>query len=84
GYGEATTFEYASACDSIADRAAAYNMPGVTVDGKDILAVYQAAGEAIERARNGGGPSLIECMTYRNYGHFEGDAQTYKTKDEKT
>lgn len=83
GYGEATPFEYASACDSIADRAAAYNMPGVTVDGKDILAVYQAAEEAIERARNGGGPSLIECMTYRNYGHFEGDAQTYKTKDER-
>ncbi|MCI4060869.1 thiamine pyrophosphate-dependent enzyme, partial [Bacillus cereus] len=77
GYGEATPFEYASACDSIADRAAAYNMPGVPVDGQDILAVYQAAEEAIERARNGGGPSLIECMTYRNYGHFEGDAQTY-------
>lgn len=83
GYGEATPFEYASACDSIADRAAAYNMHGVTVDGKDILAVYRAAEEAIERARNGGGPSLIECMTYRNYGHFEGDAQTYKTKDER-
>lgn len=58
-------------------------MPGVTVDGKDILAVYQAAEEAVRRARNGEGPSLIECITYRNYGHFEGDAQTYKTKEEK-
>lgn len=84
GYGEATPFSYASACDSIADRAAAYRMPGVTVDGKDVLAVYEAAEEAITRARNGGGPSLIECMTYRNYGHFEGDAQTYKPKEEKT
>ncbi|AXY09583.1 MULTISPECIES: acetoin:2,6-dichlorophenolindophenol oxidoreductase subunit alpha [Bacillus] len=83
GYGEATTFEYASSCDSIADRAKAYNIPGVQVDGKDLLAVYKAAEEAVERARNGGGPTIIECMTYRNYGHFEGEAQTYKTSEEK-
>lgn len=50
---------------------------------KDLLAVYKAAEEAVEHARNGGGPTIIECMTYRNYGHFEGEAQTYKTSEEK-
>ncbi|WP_276211193.1 thiamine pyrophosphate-dependent dehydrogenase E1 component subunit alpha [Heyndrickxia coagulans] len=83
GYGEATPFHYASSCKTIADRAVAYDIPGVRVDGKDIVAVYQAAKEAVERARNGEGPSLIECVTYRNYGHFEGDAQTYKVEAEK-
>ncbi|WP_018663155.1 thiamine pyrophosphate-dependent dehydrogenase E1 component subunit alpha [Heyndrickxia acidiproducens] len=83
GYGEATPFSYASSCKTIADRAIAYNIPGVRVDGKDTLAVYQAAQEAIERARNGEGPTLIECVTYRNYGHFEGDAQKYKEEKEK-
>lgn len=83
GYGEATPFSYASSCESIADRAAAYGIPGIRVDGKDAAAVFQAAGRAIERAKNGEGPTLIECMTYRNYGHFEGDAQRYKTNDEK-
>ncbi|GIN78458.1 MULTISPECIES: thiamine pyrophosphate-dependent dehydrogenase E1 component subunit alpha [Bacillus] len=83
GYGEATPFSYASSCESIADRAAAYGIPGIRVDGKDAAAVFQAAGRAIERAKNGEGPTLIECMTYRNYGHFEGDAQRYKTNEEK-
>ncbi|MED4920891.1 thiamine pyrophosphate-dependent dehydrogenase E1 component subunit alpha [Weizmannia sp. CD-2023] len=83
GYGEATPFHYASSCKTIANRAVAYDIPGVRVDGKDIVAVYQAAKEAVERARNGEGPSLIECVTYRNYGHFEGDAQTYKAEAEK-
>ncbi|MBF8417208.1 thiamine pyrophosphate-dependent dehydrogenase E1 component subunit alpha [Heyndrickxia coagulans] len=83
GYGEATPFHYASSCKTIADRAVAYDIPGVRIDGKDIVAVYQAAKEAVERARNGEGPSLIECVTYRNYGHFEGDAQTYKAEAEK-
>ncbi|MFB0843811.1 thiamine pyrophosphate-dependent dehydrogenase E1 component subunit alpha [Paenibacillus oleatilyticus] len=78
GYGEATTFEYASSCKTIADRAIAYNIPGVRVDGKDVLAVYEAADQAVQRARRGEGPTLIECVTYRNYGHFEGDAQKYK------
>lgn len=84
GYGEATPFSYASSCKSIVDRAAGYNIPGIQVDGKDVMAVYQAAEQAIERAKNGEGPTLIECMTYRNYGHFEGDAQRYKTNQEKT
>lgn len=82
GYAEATPFEYASSCTNIADRAAAYNIPGERIDGKDVMAVYAAAQRAIERARKGKGPTLIECVTYRNYGHFEGDAQTYKTEEE--
>lgn len=84
GYAEATPFSYASSCSDIAQRAAAYNIPGQIVDGKDVLAVYAAMGEAAERARKGLGPSLIECKTYRNYGHFEGDAQKYKTEEEKS
>lgn len=83
GYAEATPFQYASSCTNIADRAAAYNIPGERVDGKDIMAVYAAAERAVKRARNGEGPTLIECVTYRNYGHFEGDAQTYKTSEDK-
>ncbi|VEF48837.1 Pyruvate dehydrogenase [Bacillus freudenreichii] len=83
GYAEATPFHYASSCSNIADRAAAYNIPGEKVDGKDIMAVYAAAERAVKRARNGEGPTLIECVTYRNYGHFEGDAQTYKTSEDK-
>ncbi|GEN33981.1 thiamine pyrophosphate-dependent dehydrogenase E1 component subunit alpha [Aneurinibacillus danicus] len=83
GYAEATPFHYASSCTNIADRAAAYNIPSVVVDGKDTMAVYRAAKEAVERARRGEGPTLIECKTYRNYGHFEGDAQTYKVEEER-
>lgn len=77
-FAESTPQWYASASNTIAERAAAYDMPGVRVNGKDVAAVYDTAGEAIERARNGEGPTLIECVTYRNYGHFEGDEQTYK------
>jgi len=83
GYGEATPFSYASSCKTIADRAIGYNIPGVRVDGKDVMAVYKAAEEAVQRARRGEGPTLIECVTYRNYGHFEGDAQKYKADQEK-
>ena len=82
GYAESTPVTYHMSCRDIADRAAGYNMPGVTVDGLDIFAVYEAAGEAVARARRGEGPSLIECKTYRYYGHFEGDAITYRTKEE--
>jgi acetoin:2,6-dichlorophenolindophenol oxidoreductase subunit alpha len=57
-------------------------MPGVTVDGTDFFAVYEAAGEMIRRARTGGGPALLECRMIRFFGHFEGDAQTYKGKGE--
>ena len=82
GYAESTPVSYHMSCRDIADRAAGYNMPGVTVDGLDVFAVYEAAGEAIARARRGEGPSLIECKTYRYYGHFEGDAILYRTKEE--
>jgi pyruvate dehydrogenase E1 component alpha subunit len=67
---------------NIADRAAAYDMPGVVVDGNDAIAVHEAAAEAISRARQGKGPSLIECKTYRHRGHFEGDACTYRDDEE--
>jgi acetoin:2,6-dichlorophenolindophenol oxidoreductase subunit alpha len=66
----------------IADRAAAYDMPGMVVDGNDVVAVYEAAFEAIKRARQGEGPSLIECKTYRHRGHFEGDPCVYRDEDE--
>ena len=54
----------------------------ILIDGHDFFAVYEVAGEAIKRAREGGGPSLIECKLNRFYGHFEGDAQKYRLKDE--
>jgi pyruvate dehydrogenase E1 component alpha subunit len=57
-------------------------MPGVIVDGFDFFAVYEVAGEAIKRAREGGGPTLIEVKFTRYYGHFEGDQQTYRAKNE--
>ncbi len=66
----------------IADRAAAYGIPGFVVDGNDVIAVYEAAGEAIQRARAGEGPALIECKTYRYRGHFEGDPMVYRTREE--
>ena len=82
GYAEATSCKYAGACSDFADRASGFNMPGVAVDGHDFFAVYDAAGEAIRRAREGGGPTLLECKVNRYYGHFEGDAQTYRSPGE--
>ena len=82
GYAEATSSKWSVSCENIADRAAAFGMPGVVVDGHDFFAVYEVAGEAIKRAREGGGPTLVECKINRYYGHFEGDAQTYRSIDE--
>jgi acetoin:2,6-dichlorophenolindophenol oxidoreductase subunit alpha len=82
GYAESTSIDYAVAIDSYVDRAAGFGMPGVTIDGTDFFAVYEAAGEMIRRAREGGGPGLLECRMIRFFGHFEGDAQTYKAKGE--
>src|SRR5207249_8147884 len=82
GYAESTPVTYHMSCRDIAYRAAGYGMPGVTVDGLDVFAVYEAAGEAVARARRGEGPSLIECKTYRYHGHFEGDTILYRTKEE--
>jgi len=78
GYAESTSRDYGVAVDSYVDRAAGFGLPGVTVDGTDFFAVHEAAGEVIRRAREGGGPSLLECKMVRFYGHFEGDAQTYR------
>ncbi|WP_214367979.1 thiamine pyrophosphate-dependent dehydrogenase E1 component subunit alpha [Pseudonocardia sp. H11422] len=78
GYAEATSSSWSVATDDIADRAAAFGMPGVIVDGFDFFAVHEAAGEAIARAREGGGPTLIEVKFTRYFGHFEGDQQLYR------
>src|SRR5947199_6390968 len=83
GYAQATPVEYAVAADRISDRAAAYRMPGVTVDGQDVLAVREAAEATVRRARSGGGPSLVECLTYRYHGHHQGDnALRYRLAEE--
>ena len=82
GYAESTSVDYATAVDSYVDRASGFGVPGVTVDGTDFFAVYEAAGEVISRAREGGGPSLLECKMVRFFGHFEGDAQTYRGEGE--
>ena len=81
-FAESTPVTYHCAATSIADRAAAYNIPGVAVDGYDVVAVYEAAGEAVARARRGQGPSLIEAKTWRYFGHFEGDQVTYRTAEQ--
>jgi pyruvate dehydrogenase E1 component alpha subunit len=67
---------------NISDRAVAYGIPGVTVDGNDVLAVYEAASKAVTQARRGGGPTLIECKTYRQKGHSRFDPATYRPKNE--
>lgn len=68
--------------ERISDRADAYGMAGITVDGNDVEAVHAAATAAVARARAGDGPTLMECVTYRWRGHFEGDPQPYRTDDE--
>jgi pyruvate dehydrogenase E1 component alpha subunit len=82
-YGEHTKYASSTAIDQIAKRADAYTMPGIHVDGNDPLAMYEAAREAIERARNGGGPTLIEAMTFRFHGHLLGDTDAYMDAGEK-
>ena len=81
-YGEFTPIREVQKNERIADRAAGYGLPGVHVDGNDPWAMYGAAAEAIDRARNGGGPTLIEASTYRLMGHFYGDQMAYMDQDE--
>ena len=81
-YGASTPFKTVFKIESIAQRAGAYGMPGIVVDGNDVLAVYQVAKEAVDRARSGNGPTLIECMTYRLCGHSRSDPRTYRTREE--
>jgi len=68
--------------DNVADRAAGYGIPGIVVDGNDVIAVFEAAREAVERARRGEGPTLLECKTYRLRGHSRFDPAAYRPKDE--
>jgi pyruvate dehydrogenase E1 component alpha subunit len=82
GYAEATSSKWSIGAESNAERARGFGLPAVRVDGHDFFAVHEAAGEAIQRARDGGGPSLLDCKLNRYYGHFEGDAQTYRGTDE--
>ena len=81
-YGLSTTYGRVSATEDVADRALGYKMPGVIVDGMDVLAVYAVAKEAVARARAGGGPTLIEGKTYRYFGHSASDQRPYRTKAE--
>jgi len=82
-YGLSVPTSKALLCTNIADRAAAYCMPGVVVDGQDVLAVYEAVQPCVERARRGEGPTLVECKTYRYFGHTVGDAGTsYRSQEE--
>lgn len=82
GYGISCPTCKSMAVTDIADRAAAYDIPGVVVDGNDVLAVFEAVSEAVKRARAGEGPSLVECKTYRWRGHFEGDVCVYRDDSE--
>jgi TPP-dependent pyruvate/acetoin dehydrogenase alpha subunit len=74
--------EGASNTGSIAERASSYSMPGISIDGNDVFAVYRTVCKAVEKARRGEGPSLIECRTYRWEGHYVGDPKVYRSKEE--
>jgi len=82
-YAEHTSYEKGTSARRIADRAGAYDIPGVRVDGNDPVAMYAAAHEAVARARSGHGPTLIEAMTFRFFGHVFGDADKYMDKAQK-
>jgi acetoin:2,6-dichlorophenolindophenol oxidoreductase subunit alpha len=81
-YGEGTPQSKQAPVADLAIRAEGYGFPGVIVDGNDVLAVYDAVREAATRARNGEGPSFIECKTYRQRGHYEGDPMVYRSEEE--
>lgn len=81
-YGASTPFHETTLNTDVSSRASAYGIPGERVDGMDVVAVHAAAERAVERARRGEGPTLVECLTYRYVGHSRGDARGYRTKDE--
>ena len=81
-YGEFTPMEKVTAGQDIARRAEPFEVPSRVVDGNDLFAVVEAAREAVERARGGGGPTLLECQTYRHYGHSKSDPATYRPPGE--
>jgi pyruvate dehydrogenase E1 component alpha subunit len=82
GYAISMPVSKAFAVADIADRAAGYGMPGVVVDGNDVVACYEVVYDAIKMAREGGGPSFIEAKTYRLRGHWEGDPESYRSREE--
>lgn len=82
GYGISVSQERHQNITDISVRAQSYNIPGVTIDGNDVLAVYETITEAVAHARDKKGPTLVECKTYRHRGHFEGDATVYRTDEE--
>jgi pyruvate dehydrogenase E1 component alpha subunit len=81
-YGASTHVTLVTKTKHLAERAAGYGMPGVSIDGNDVLRVYETVGEAIARAREGKGPTLVECLTYRRGGHSRSDANIYRDKKE--
>jgi pyruvate dehydrogenase E1 component alpha subunit len=81
-YAMSFSFQQAFAIEKVSDRAAGYGMPGVTVDGNDVMSVYHAVKDAVERARSGAGPTLVENLTYRWRGHSRSDVNRYRTKEE--
>ena len=81
-FGEFCPIEESCSVQTLSVRAAAYGIPGVTVDGNDVMAVREAAAKLIERARKGEGPSILECLTWRHHGHFEGDPADYKPSEQ--
>jgi pyruvate dehydrogenase E1 component alpha subunit len=82
GYGEFTPTEFVVPVENLADRAVSYAMRSDVADGMDFFDVYEKAGKAVEHARKGGGPTLLECKTYRFFGHYVGDPMTYRSKEE--
>jgi pyruvate dehydrogenase E1 component alpha subunit len=77
-----TPYRTTTSVENISDRAVGYGMPGVIVNGNDVFEIYEAAKDAVERARQGGGPTFIEAKTYRIKGHFVGDPEHYRAKEE--
>ncbi len=82
GFGISVPVWQSTSVENIADRAAGYNMPGMVVDGNDVLAVLDACGKLVNRARRGEGPALLEAKTYRWKGHWTGDPEVYRTREE--
>lgn len=82
GFGISVPVKQSTSVKDVSVRAKGYDIPGITVDGNDVYAIYEAAETAIKRARQGKGPTLIECKTYRWRGHWTGDPEVYRTKEE--
>ncbi len=82
GYGVSVNIERVTNVKDLSVRSKAYGIPGVTIDGNDVFEIYETVKEAMDRARRGEGPTLIEAKVYRQHGHFEGDSQGYKTEEE--